>query len=360
VGSAGGIGDVTRVRTTPGLVSRLGFAAVAGLLFVAGFASASGGAPTTGAAASRSGPADFDTQTNGNFSVWIPQPTGTVVPGSYLLAEFSLSLVDPSSELPTLLNVWVPQTSATFSLSNVSVHVFHPAFEFNFTAGGARSSNGTNLTTLLKFTAEFNNSASAIFSSQLASVMTNFPYGAVTLSTSWRWAIAYPDGMTVYGDWSAPVSFEPAEYATLTSYGPATVAPGGDFQVCISTPEAGRQFSLHLETAVPYDDFVQVNHTVAEANESTCWEAAVAAWVTPQVILAHVWDYDRVTLLLFIIKVTVANQSPAWETFLAPLDNWSALISLGAVGVGVGLVLWGGRRLRPGPPIEASRSDGPP
>jgi hypothetical protein len=352
MGSAGGIGDVRTFRVGAGLSAPIRMAAVMTVLLLAGFASAASGPSRQGAVPSTASPSDFETQPNGNFSIWIPQPTGTVVPGSYILAEFSLALATPSSDLPPTVNVWVPETSATFSLTNVSVRMFHPAFLLNFTHGGPTVSNESNLTTLLKFTAEFNTSALAILSSQLAAVMTNVPYGSITLTASWRWAIAYPDGMTVFGDWSAPTSFEPAEYATLTSFGPTTLVPGGNFQVCISAPEAGRQFSLHLETAVPYDDFVQVNQTVTQANSTTCWVAAVADWVTPQVILAHVWNYDRVTLLLYIIKVTVVNQTAGWTDVFTPLENWNALATIGALGLGAGLVVWGAHRVRPKRPHE--------
>ena len=57
-----------------------------------------------------------------------------------------------------------------------------------------------------------------------------------------------------------------------------------------------REFSLHLETISPVDDFVQVEENIsANATQPVCWSAQVASWVTPQPLVAHVWAYDQKT-----------------------------------------------------------------
>ena len=80
----------------------------------------------------------------------------------------------------------------------------------------------------------------------------------------------------------------------------------------------------------------------------------VASWVIPQVILAHVWNYDQVTLLLYILRVTVVNQTGSFLNLPAYWTGWTGIATLGAAGVGLALAVWGGRRWLGHKPAERS------
>jgi hypothetical protein len=328
---------------TPGLGAA--FAAVALGALLVGFPLAYGrGPPALPDGLDAASPDDFKTTTNGNFSIWISQPSTPVVPGSFLTAQFALSVTTPADQLPSELAVWVPQVAAVFRLPNASLEMFHPAYEVNFSQEGALTTGPTNISTLVKLTGTFNVSTPAVLSSQLVAVMTSAPYGSVAMSATWRWALAAPDGTTSFGPWSPAQGFEPAEYAELTSSGPSSLTPGSTFTVCVTSPEPDREFSLHLETANPYDDFVQVNRTTGPAGTAACWGATVAGWVTPQVILAHVWDYDQVTLLLYILKVTVIGPPAGNFGALGHFGTWSGLVTLCALAAGASVAAWSGVR----------------
>ncbi|MCI4321501.1 MAG: hypothetical protein L3K05_04255, partial [Thermoplasmata archaeon] len=74
--------------------------------------------------------------------------------------------------------------------------------------------------------------------------------------------------------------------------------------------------------------------------------------ITPQTILMHIWDYESVTLLLYVLKVKVVNATAAAGPNIAP-PSWTSLangvIALGAVGIGLAVVLVA-RREPPTPP----------
>ncbi len=309
-----------------------------------------GGAPITATAASTpaSSPAPLvqpDSPPNGNLSISIPEPAVPVVSGSYLVGQFRVSIVVANStDLPPVLTLWVPQVLFRFNLTDQTISSFGPRLELNFTGGGPYASSLINGSTLVKQGGGFNNSARALLSTQLLAFMSNAPYGSILLSANWRWAVAFPDGSSLFGPWSAASEFEPAEYARLASYGPTSLPPGGWFEVCIASSGVAREFSLHLETINPVDDFVGVEQNIsANATQPVCWSAQVASWVTPQPLIAHVWAYDQKTFLLYLIKITVANSTGPYA-FLAPWETWNALVTLSALGVAGGLAVWGWMR----------------
>ncbi|MGA3021872.1 MAG: hypothetical protein ABSE66_03580 [Thermoplasmata archaeon] len=303
-------------------------------------------APPGSTAATRIQP---DSPPNGNLSISIPEPAVPVVSGSYLIGQFRVSVVVSNmTEVPPVLTIWVPQALFLFNLTDQTIRSFGPRVELNFTGGGPYVSNPINGTTLVKVGGGFNSSARALLSTQLLAFMSNAPYGALLLSVNWRWAIAFPDGSSLFGPWSPASVLQPAEYAGLASYGPATLPPGGWFEVCVTSSGVTREFSLHLETINPVDDFVGVEQNIsANATQPVCWSAQVASWVTPQPLVAHVWAYDQKTYLLYLIKITVANPTGPYA-FLAPWETWNALVTLCAIGVAGGLAVWGWMRFSSG------------
>ena len=281
-------------------------------------------------------------QPNGNLSILIPQPTAQIIPGMYLIDQFRVTLtVTNSTGLPPVLNIWVPQTIALFNISGQPLKVIGPTPTLNFSLGGPYGPITINATALVKIAGSFNTSIPALLTSQLLSFMSNAPDGSLLVSVNWRWAIAYPDGSSLFSPWSSTSSLEPGEYADLASYGPIMVPTDGWFQVCMDGSAVSREYSLHLETLHPVDDFVQVEQNIsAGAPGSVCWSAQVASWVTPQPILAHVWAYDQKTFLLYLIKITVVNQTGPFG-FLSPWITWNAVTTIGALAVAAGLVVWG-------------------
>jgi hypothetical protein len=310
-----------------------------------------------GDALALSGPSDFHTTINGNFSIPSSEPSELALPGAYLFSQLRVTVASAPTNLSGGLTVWIPETAVTFAVANASLRTFHAAETLNFTLSGAPLSPVLNATILVKSPTQFNSSSPAMFSSQLASVMSSEPYGSVILTFGWRWALVNPDGSTLFGRWTANTSVVPAMYAELASYGPTVLRPGGWFSVCVWAPGTTRNFALHLETVTPYDDFTQVNATTpANATSPSCWSAQVASWVTPQTILAHVWNYDRVTLLLYIIKVSVANATQSPLGSLAFLDTPTGGVDVACLVLALGPVVWAVRqreRRAKTPPPEA-------
>jgi hypothetical protein len=281
---------------------------------------------------------------NGNLSISVPQPVAQLVPGAYLVSQYRVSIVSNLTALPPSLTVWVPQTIGLFHLPTQSLQVIGSARTLNFSQGGPYTSNEINGSVLVKAASSFNTTSDALLTSQLLSFMYSAPDGAFGLSVAWRWAIYYPDGSSELGPWGVSSQFPGVQYAALTSYGPTTVLPQGWFQVCMAASGVTRQFSLHLETINPVVDFIHVEQNIsANATEPVCWSAQVAPWVTPQPLIAHIWAYDQLTFLMYLIKVTVANQSGLSGPFTI-FTTWNGVVTVGALCVAGGLVVWGVRR----------------
>jgi hypothetical protein len=291
-------------------------------------------------------------QPNGNLSLSVPQPSTAVVPGMFIQVQLEITAQPAGGQaLPADLTIWVPQTIALFRTSNGTIQVIDPAIALNFTPGTSSDPSAlVNASSVVKAPGTFNITTPALLTSQLLSFMTNAPYGSLSLSATWRWALAYPDGSTSAGGWSPTSIVLPAEYAQLVSYGPTTIPVHGNFRVCMVVSGTSREFSLHLETISPVDDFIQVEQNVTGTSGApTCWEAQVASWVTPQPILAHVWAYDQKTFLLYLIKIAVVNATQPLDV-LSPILSWSGVATVGALLIAVALVGWSVRsRRRSGP-----------
>jgi hypothetical protein len=279
---------------------------------------------------------------NGNLSLSVLQPSDVMIPGMYIQDELSVTVQRATGvPLPSPLTVWVPQTISLYRTSNGTLQVINPALTLNFTTGQTPDPSAlVNASTVVKLTGAFNSSTPALLTSQLLAFMTNAPYGSLTLAVSWKWTLAYPDGSTSSGAWSPAAAVVPAQYAQLVSYGPTELPVHGSFHVCMEGSTVTREFSLHLETISPVDDFIQVEQNVtANSTTPTCWSAQVATWVAPQPILAHVWEYGEKTFLLYLIKVTVVD-STTQSSYLSPLNQWNVVATVISLGAAAGLIVW--------------------
>jgi hypothetical protein len=284
-------------------------------------------------------PSDFATSANGNWTLSLPGPIGSLYPGASLGAEYDVSL---RSALPgaSPLSVWVPPAMITFATSSGALRVYGNWANFTFGGNGSVSSvlsDNFNLSLTAVAPATFNATNRTIFSSQLAAIMSSLPYGSVNLTVAWRWVVAGPDGSISMSPWENSSLIDPAYFASVESFGPPLLTTGGSYGVCIGGPIGGRLFSLHLEVARPYDDFVHVNYSVPAGASSACWSATVPQGIAPGPLLAHIWAYDRVTLLLYVLKLTLVNSTAGGSMTLAS-PGWKLAVNLSALSIG-GVVL---------------------
>jgi hypothetical protein len=309
-------------------------------------------------------PAFFHTSANSNFSLAQPGPTGVLLPGSLLRVEYYLSLLNPPPQVFPV-TIFFPPVQDTWATSGGTLAGGAPAWNYTFVGLPANSSSRSvvqNITSTASNASTFNQSGSVGFSSQLVAIMASVPFGGVLLAVTWRWLVADPSGAILASTWRSSASIEPAEMVSLLQAGPSTLVPGESYTVCLGGAIAGRLFSLHLEIPRPYDDFAQVNETVPAVGVTRiCWSAQVPYWVPPGPLLAHVWNYANVTLLLFILKLTlVASSPPGWLAWVEQPSNAASLILI-AVLVASVLVARAGRASHPGltgpapAPIEQSR-----
>lgn len=308
-------------------------------------------APERSAAALAARPSDFATTANGNFSLSQAGPSGALFPGSSLGAQYTISLHTHLAN-PAPLSVWVPPPMLTFATSAGPVKVFGSWANFTFGGNGSVSSalSATfNLSLTVQTPASFNGTNRTIFSSQLAAIMSSLPYGSVNLSVAWRWMVEGPDGSTAASPWTSSGLIDPAYFVSVESYGPSQLATGGSYGVCLGGPVGGRLFSLHLEVAKPYFDFVRANDTAPVGATSTCWSVTVPQGISPGPLLAHVWSYDRVTLLLYVFRLVLVNATSSGPMTLAS-PGWKLVVNLSALSFGgmatVALVVLRGRRTR--------------
>jgi hypothetical protein len=284
-------------------------------------------------------PSDFATSANGNFSLTQPGPIGSLYPGTSLGAQYTVSLRTPLSS-PSPLAVYVPPPELIVATSIGALRVFGSWANFTFGGNGSVSSvlSATyNLSLTIELPATYNATNRTIFSSQLVAIMSSLPYGSVNLSVAWRWVVAGPDGSIAKSPWANSSLIDPAYFASVESFGPAQLTPGQSYGVCIGGPIAGRLFSLHLEIAKPYDDFVHVNESVPAGATSACLSATVPQGIAPGPLLAHIWSYDRVTLLLYVLKLTLVNATAGAPPTLAS-PGWKLVVNVSALSFG-GLVL---------------------
>ncbi|MGP8159279.1 MAG: hypothetical protein ACLPWO_06720, partial [Thermoplasmata archaeon] len=179
--------------------------------------------------------------------------------------------------------------------------------------------------------------------SSMVAVMTQLPWGTLSLNVSWRWELSPPGLAVSWSNWSDDQAVVPDQYLAVSSTSPLTMLAGAPFSVCVSGAIGGRTLSLHAETPNPYYDFAQVNATIPQNTTGPyCWSVPIPAvnpnnnlpWVTPVSLIVHVWDYQNfpgphlTTLLLYVIQVTLVQAYGVTfkESGLPSGTNWSVTV----------------------------------
>ncbi|MCI4327259.1 MAG: hypothetical protein L3K16_06470 [Thermoplasmata archaeon] len=299
-----------------------------------------------------------NTSINDDVSLNGSAPAGTYAPGTVVHVTYRVTVVSASSG-GSAVTVYFPQMLATFAATPAPVNLFLPPR--NLTAGVGATATGSPGTFTIRNATSFNGTRTAALNSQLVSLMGSEPFGDLTVSVQWNWTLTTANGATSSSGWgpSPSPAIEPAEIATLASLTPRALAPPAPVTACLTGPLQGRTFSLHAETPKPFDDFVGNSTRDPVGGPSTwCLTVVIPVNITPQTILMHVWDYEAVTLLLYIVKVKVGNNTTTPESYGLP-GTWSdyanGVIGLGAVGVGVTTVVV----VRREPPVRTP-ADEPP
>ncbi|MCI4350813.1 MAG: hypothetical protein L3K15_04800 [Thermoplasmata archaeon] len=304
---------------------------------------------------------EVTTSPHGNILIHSRAPQGAITPGMVLSVEYRLAIVNDTPSIGAV-PVRVPGTLASFPTQGGPLFLFQVGRNVTLSGTGFSDPNATNSPQLLTNASAFQTGETATFDTQLAALMTPFPYGQLTLEAQWQWTLTAQDGSHLNGSWSPtiPQVIHPAQYAYLVSIGPAQVAPGGGITSCLGGSIVNRTFSLHAETVHPLNDFVQNTNTVPATQSSPfCQTIVIPSSVPPQPLIVHIWDYGSVTLLLYIVKVGLLNASKLNGSGPAALP-WVYYVDGGALAVGGGIVLWMLAGRRPGrPTAPAAESDAP-
>lgn len=302
------------------------------------------------------------TSPHGNLVVHNPGPQGTVPPGSVLSAEYRIAVVNYTPALG-FVTLRVPGVEAVFQTVSETVFVAIVPRNLTIMGAGYYASNLTTGSLLLVNGTSFLSGELATFSTELASIMGPLPYGQMSVIAQWQWRLATPDGAVTNGSWSpSPGQTVPiAQTVQLVSVGPLILARGSSLTACLEGPVYGRTFSLHAETINPLNDFVQSTSPVPSgAALPVCWTITMPIYIAPQPLLIHIWDYNQVTLLLYIVKATLVASLPGSAlNGTGPPIPFLVILDAGALGVGVLIAIWAwvdraGRRTPPRPPGPAS------
>jgi hypothetical protein len=144
-----------------------------------------------------------------------------------------------------------PSGSYTLTLAPRTLPITGPGW----TTGEDTNRSGTPSDGLV-----FPSSGGACLTTAKVAVMTNVPYGKVTLEFRWMWSMTEPNGTVLDSPWSVPTSswsggavlpsiFFPAQYVKFVS-GPGSgqsVTIGTDYTAALSGPVGGKYFFLELE-----------------------------------------------------------------------------------------------------------------
>ncbi|HKV90749.1 MAG TPA: hypothetical protein VJQ43_06100, partial [Thermoplasmata archaeon] len=280
-------------------------------------------------------------------------PAGTFSPGTLLQVTYRVSLV--TVPVTPSATVYVPGLLASFPASPAPLNLFLPPH--NLTMGSGATVTASPTAFVLRNTTSFNASRSANLNSELVALMSSEPFGNASVVVQWNWTMRTAGGAVTTSGWgpanSTPI--HPAQIAFLQSLSPRSVVPPAPITACLTGPIQGRTFSLHAETPKPFDDFVaNTTRNPIHGPSTFCLTVVIPASITPQNILMHVWDYESVTLLIYIVKVKVVNGTSAAGPSV-PLPKWApyanGLIGIGALGVGIAVVL-AVRREPPAPQIR--------
>ncbi|MFI5415110.1 MAG: hypothetical protein ACHQ16_05535, partial [Candidatus Lutacidiplasmatales archaeon] len=257
-------------------------------------------------------------------------PAGTVLRVSW---RFTMN----STTSATQATIYLPQLQAVFPATPAPVQIFLNSQ--NITGGFGLTISAASGAVTLHNATTFNKTGRVTFTSELAALMGSEPFGDLVVLPQWNWSVTTPAGVTTTSGWgpSPPPTIHPALVATLQSLVPKSLTPPAPVTACLTGPLQGRTFSLHAETPKPVDDFVANTTRDPIGGPSTfCLTIVILANITPQPLLIHIWDYESVTLLLYIEKVTVTNGSGEGTNGTGP--DWTeyadVAIVVGAVGVG--------------------------
>jgi hypothetical protein len=241
--------------------------------------------------------------------------------GTNLSVQARVEVADFSSLGVQVVNVFVPTTEATFELVGGQLDFNLSDHEVNVSSPGWNGSSILQTSIVLPNTT-FNASVPAILTSSMVAVMTQLPWGSVSLNVSWRWELSPPGTAASWSEWSGGQTVVPDQYLAESSTSPPTMIPGAPFSVCVAGAIGGRTLSLHVETPDPYFDFDQVNATIPQLTTGPyCWSVPIPTnnpntnlpWVTPASLVVHIWDYQNfpgphlTTLLLYVIPVTLVH-----------------------------------------------------
>jgi hypothetical protein len=303
-----------------------------------------------------------NTSINDEIDLTGASPTGTFPSGTVVRVSLRFS-VNSSSSDSSQATIYVPQLQAVFPAVPASVQLFPPGV--NVTVGFGSEVTADTGTFTLRNQTTFNTSGKVTFTSELAALMGSEPFGELTILDQWNWSVTTPTGVVTSSGWGPTPSqvIHPAEYANLLSLGPRSFTVPSPITACLTGPVQGRTFSLHAETPKPVDDFVANTTRDPVGGPSTfCLTIVIPTNITPQPLLVHVWDYESVTLLLYIVKVTVVNATTNGSGSGSGID-WTeyadigAIVGVLAVAVGVFLLL---RRTPPPPPPPPPTTAPPP
>jgi hypothetical protein len=278
-----------------------------------------------------------NTSVNDDLVLNATPPSGTYAPGTVVHVSFRITVT--SSNVTGGLTVYLPQLLASFPAVPAPVNVFLSPRNLTIGVGATVSAAPGGLT--LRNTTTFNGTRPATVNSQLVALMASAPFGQDSVTAQWNWTITTTNGGSSTSGWGPanPPAIHPAELAVLASLTPRSLVPPAPVTACLTGPVQGRTFSLHAETPKPFDDFVGNSTRDPVGGPSTwCLTVVIPVNITPQTILMHVWDYEAVTLLLYIAKVKVGNNSTAGGGLGLPglwSDYANGAIVVGAVGVGV-------------------------
>ncbi|MCI4324408.1 MAG: hypothetical protein L3K00_00750 [Thermoplasmata archaeon] len=301
-----------------------------------------------------------NTSINDAIALTGSSPTGTLPVGT--LVRVNLRFMASSTTSAPNATVYVPQQQAVFPAVPASVQIFPTGVNLSVPFGSEVIVNSGTFT--LRNATTFNTTGKVTFTSELAALMGSEPFGDLTVDAQWGWNVTTPTGTVTTSGWepSPGQVIQPAEVAFLQSLQPRSFTVPATITACLTGPVQGRTFSLHAETPKPVDDFV-INTTRDPVGGPLvfCLSIVIGATIAPQPLLAHVWDYESVTLLLYIVKLTVTNLTsgggggggPDWTEYV----DIAAILGVALVAVGVVVVL---RRQPPHPPAPAQDVSPPP
>ena len=287
------------------------------------------------------------THPSGNFSIPLAGPRDAgknlfVENGTVLTAEARVEVANFSALGVQVVNVYFPTTEAEFDLASGQLDFSWSNPVVNVSAPGWNGSSILQTSIILPNTT-FDGSGTAILTSSMVAVMTQLPWGALSLNVSWRWELSAPGTAASWSGWSGDQGVVPDQYLAVSRTSPLNMLPGTPFTVCVSGAIGGRTLSLHAETPNPYYDFDQVNATIPQnATGPYCWSVPIPAtnpnnnrpWNTPVSLIVHVWDYQNfpgpplTTLLLYVIQVTLVHAYGVTfkEGGLPIGTNWSVTV----------------------------------